>query len=347
MKAILGIAPFLCMGILSCSSLPAFGQESLPGDQRLSGHLVEKTFEPQRLVLQQSSAVFYESRKPALYGIVMSSDGYILTKASELAKVRENLKKPNVDGSEKALTVYVGRKRYTDVKTVSVDAQWDIALVKVDAQGLIPIKMAETSAVPQGTWVVTNGSTSKARRRVNIGIISAKAREIKGALPVVMGVGLKKHDKGVEITGITPKSGAEAAGIQKGDIVLTFDGADVSDRDEILEILKDKQPKDKVNIKLLRGDKELELDLELQARPQSNAPQSRNDQMSGDVSARRDSFPRVIQTDISHNPRQSGGPLITLDGECIGLSIARANRAESFAIPVEELKQVYSELTRK
>ena len=308
---------------------------------------MEQTFEEQRLVLQQSSAAFYGGRKQSLYGIVMSSDGYIITKASELVKIREGLKPSGDEETAKKLTVYIDQKRYSDVKTIATDTKWDLALVKIDAQGLIPVKLASTSAVAQGTWVVANGSSSKRRRRVNIGIISAKPREIKGALPVVMGVGLKKHAKGVEITGIAPKSGAESAGFKKGDIITSFDGAGVKDRDEVLELLKDKQPKDKVNIKLLRGDKELELDLELAARPQNNKPTSRNDQMSGDVSARRDSFPRIIQTDISYNPRQSGGPLITLDGECVGLNIARANRAESFAIPVEELKQVYEKLSKK
>jgi serine protease Do len=39
-----------------------------------------------------------------------------------------------------------------------------------------------------------------------------------------------------------------------------------------------------------------------------------------------------------------GGPLLDLDGRCIGMNIARANRAESFAIPVEELRDVISRL---
>ena len=62
--------------------------------------------------------------------------------------------------------------------------------------------------------------------------------------------------------------------------------------------------------------------------------------MSGDVSVRRSGFPRVLQHDTQGSSRTVGGPLLDLDGKCIGMNIARANRAESFAIPVEELREV-------
>ena len=68
--------------------------------------------------------------------------------------------------------------------------------------------------------------------------------------------------------------------------------------------------------------------------------------MSGDYSKRRDSFPRVLQTDIPFSARTIGGPLLNLDGECVGMNIARANRAESFAIPVEELREVLKKLMK-
>jgi serine protease Do len=41
-----------------------------------------------------------------------------------------------------------------------------------------------------------------------------------------------------------------------------------------------------------------------------------------------------------------GGPLLDLDGRCIGMNIARANRAESYAIPAEELKELAERLMK-
>jgi serine protease Do len=42
-----------------------------------------------------------------------------------------------------------------------------------------------------------------------------------------------------------------------------------------------------------------------------------------------------------------GGPLLDLDGKCVGMNIARANRAESFAIPVEEVKEIAARLMKQ
>jgi S1-C subfamily serine protease len=38
-----------------------------------------------------------------------------------------------------------------------------------------------------------------------------------------------------------------------------------------------------------------------------------------------------------------GGPLLDLDGKCIGMNIARVNRSETFAIPAAELQLLIGE----
>ena len=74
---------------------------------------------------------------------------------------------------------------------------------------------------------------------------------------------------------------------------------------------------------------------------------NRNDQMSGEFSPHRSGFPRVMQHDILGSRSVVGGPLLDLDGRCIGMNIARANRAESFAIPVEDLKALAERLMKQ
>jgi len=117
-------------------------------------------------------------------------------------------------------------------------------------------------------WIVTNGSSSKKGRRVNIGIISANAREIKGAPPVMLGLGLKnnKDEKGIEITNVADNSGAKEAGVLKGDIIKHFDGKDVTTKEEIIDIIRKKQPGDFAEVQLLREDKMETLSMELRPR---------------------------------------------------------------------------------
>ncbi|MGJ8655844.1 MAG: S1C family serine protease [Akkermansiaceae bacterium] len=339
----------LCLGLVSCSQIPALGQSSLSGDLRMNGKQVEAAFETQRAVLQQSSAAIYKGTRPIGYGVIMSSDGYILTKRSELFLFDPKTKKSTL---KQGLKIIIDTDRYAKVTLLASDIEWDLAILKIDAKNLTPVEWASPTDIEQGTWVVTNGSSSKSRRRVNVGIISAHAREIQGDLPVMLGVGLleKDDESGIEITNVAKDSGAEAAGILKGDIIKKFDGLEVTKREQIIDIIREKQPGDFVEVEFLRADKTLKQKMELKPRKEvqgeAKKVQNRNDQMSGDFSERRNSFPMALQHDIDQNSRQMGGPLLNLAGKAVGINIARANRAESFAIPAKEAQKVYQEMLK-
>lgn len=318
---------------------PLHAQQSLESDYRTTGNAVVAAFEPQRAVLQKSSAVMLDGRKEIAYGIVISEDGHILTKASEIEAV-------------KTLGVTVDTVRYKDVRVVATDPKWDVALVKIEAAGLVPVVYAPTSDIRQGSWLVGNGASSRSIRRALPCVVSAKSREIPtgGTGPlagVALGVGLVENAEHLEISEVAEKGGAKQAGLEKGDVILAIDGKKVSKKEDIAGILKDHSSGSSVKVTIRRGKEEKTLEVKLMARSEMMGPQmNRNDQMSGDVSKRRTGFPRIIQTDLLANSASVGGPLIDLEGRCVGMNIARANRSESFAIPVEELKELADRLRK-
>lgn len=319
--------------------------QSLSSEYRTNGTETRQVFEPLRQVLQNSSAVLYRGSKRIAYASIVSEDGYLLTKASEI----ESPKNPKPE-EKTALAVRVGEGvLYKEVQVVAVSTAWDVALLKIDAKDLIPVNYADHSSVEQGSWVVMNGASSRIRRRVKVGIISANTRAITGPIPVVIGVSLKEKDKQLVIEAVGAKSGAEQAGLKKGDIVIALDGQEISTRADLQKLLSDKEPKDVIKLKIERSGESLELPVTLQARPSTGGARgmSRNDMMSGRFSQRRDSFDRVLQVDIPTSFRSCGGPLINLEGQCIGMVIARANRAETFVIPLEEMKMLFEELKAK
>ena len=57
-------------------------------------------------------------------------------------------------------------------------------------------------------------------------------------------------------------------------------------------------------------------------------------------------FPRVIEHDSDLFPNQCGGPLYDLNGKAIGLNIARVARVSSYAIPAQDVLDVYRKLRR-
>ena len=305
----------------------ALAQQSLETDFRTTGDAVLAVFEPQREVMQKSSAVIYKGRKEIAYGMVISADGYLLTKASE------------VEGAGD-IDVRVDTELFKDAKVVITDARWDVALLKVKATDLVPATYAPDSKLGEGTWVVVNGATSRTKRRILAGVISAQSREIGAEGGPALGVTLTESEEILEVQGVSEGSGAEEAGLKKGDIIVKVNGKAVKVLKDLVKLLEDMKAGDVAKVSLKRDGKRMEVDVKLSAKGELFANQSRNDQMSGDYSKRRSGFPRVIQHHILASSSTMGGAVIDLQGRVVGMNIARANRAETFAIPVEELKEL-------
>jgi len=165
----------------------------------------------------------------------------------------------------------------------------------------------------------------------------------------VLGVTLKVTDDGLRVESLVEGGGAARAGIAEGDIIKQVGGKEVTTPEEIAEVIGERTAGDAIEVRYLRDGEEATAEVTLLAREELFAEQmmSRNDMMSGDFSKRRSAFPRVIQHDILGNSSSVGGPLLQLDGRCIGMNIARANRAESFAIPVPEVREIADRLMQK
>ena len=310
-------------------------QQSLESDYRTSGKAVAAVFEAQRTVLQSSSAVILDGRKDAGYAVVISPVGHLLAKASEFLELKQ-------------ASVTVDRTNYPEVKLLAVDPEWDVALLKIEAEGLVPVVYAPTSDVPQGTWVVANGASTRSTRRSLAGIVSAKIREIPASGGPALGVVLKPKSKVLEIDSVNETSGAKQAGLLKGDVLLAIEGKSVTRIEDIAAALRDRKAGSLVKVTYRRGTEEKTVEVRLNARSEMFTDQmNRNDMMSGDFSKRRSGFPRVLQHDILGSGRITGGPLLDLEGRCLGMNIARANRAESFAIPVENLKALGERLLQE
>lgn len=338
-------------GVALWLSLPVAGQ-SLEGDFRKEGLHVRASYDEVTENFQTGSAVIYDDWQPNGYGVIVSEDGLVLVKTSELEPIEK-------------LSLVIGKKKYREVEVVASSPDWDVSLLKVDAEGLEPVRFSE-SEPSHGTIVLSNGATSRLRRRAQIGVIAANARAVGTGSLAVLGISMVRDEEGpLLVTKISPQSGAKDGGMELKDEIVSIDGTEVKVADEVPELLADKGPGDTVQIVVRRFEKvegsevvedpfdfvekmepvEKELQVELRERQEVFPEQlSRNDQMSGEFSKRRSHFPRVIQHDTSLAQRTTGGPLLTLDGKCVGMNIAYASRECSYAIPAKELQELIVEL---
>ena len=98
-------------------------------------------------------------------GFIYSSDGYIVTNHH----VIKNAKK---------IIVKLNNKTELTAKVVGSDEQSDIALLKVKAKNLQPVKIGNSEDIKVGQWVLAIGSPFGFESTVTAGIVSAKGRSL-------------------------------------------------------------------------------------------------------------------------------------------------------------------------
>jgi serine protease Do len=249
-------------------------------------------------------------------GTVVAADGLIVTKASQLT---EKLECRLADGRKLTATL-IGRDEATD-----------LALLHVDAANLTPVVWATEPAAPGSLAAATGPGEGPTL----IGVIS----DVPQAMPGPMrrnpqhgwlGVTLGPAGEGPEVREVTPDSAAEKAGLKHGDQIKRLDGAEIHSADQFIETLSKLPPNKKVTLVVGRKDQQLELEATLGRSP-GRLPQ--DNWGGGPFSDRRWGFAAVVPHDLAIAPTDCGGPLVDIDGRCLGVNIARALRVTSYALP--------------
>lgn len=105
-------------------------------------------------------------------GFVLSADGLIMTNAHV------------VDGADEVI-VTLPDKREFKARIVGTDTRTDVAVVKIEANGLVPVKVGDINRLRVGEWVMAIGSPFGLENTVTAGIVSAKQRDTGEYLPFI------------------------------------------------------------------------------------------------------------------------------------------------------------------
>ena len=274
-----------------------------------------------------------DGKTELVLGTVFSSDGWIVTKKSEIEFASD-------------LKCVFGDDTEFSAKVIASDTRYDLALLKIEAKDLTAVPMTNKSiAVEAGQIVVSCNEDGEA---MSMGLVTAEPRRFSlRQQPATngrgfLGVVCRSSDEGLVVRTVTERSGAERAGLERGDVILTMEGKPVTTTDKLIEILTNYQPKAKIQISINRGKDLLDLEAILGKRP--NGANDRSDRWGGGpFSDRRFGFPTVIPHDSVIKPEQCGGPLLNSDGQVIGLNIARAIRVATYAVPIKEVVKFIDE----
>ena len=283
--------------------------------------------------------IYCDARRVAL-GTIVDPEGFLITKASQLK-----------EGPIECLMPDGGK---VPGQLVATDYEHDLAMIRVQASGLETPHWGRAEITP-GMWVAipdVGGELSSVRvagtgsRVTGLGVVGVAPRPIK-ATPAMLGISVDPRiiSEGAVVADVLPRGGASEAGMERGDVVLRVEDSDVNSIEDIKSTLADYRAGDEVSVVVQRGDEEVKLTILLRSRSYIlfNLDDLR---MSGRLSKRRDGFVSVFQMDAAVRPELCGGPVVDAAGKVVGITIARATRVASYAIPFRDLRPVLRDLRK-
>lgn len=104
-------------------------------------------------------------RESAGSGVIISEDGYIVTNNHVVENADE-------------ITITLNDNREFTARVIGLDADTDLALLKIDAEQLPAIVIGDSDQLKVGEWVLAVGNPFNLTSTVTAGIVSAKARNL-------------------------------------------------------------------------------------------------------------------------------------------------------------------------
>ena len=317
-----------CAVVVACSTASLAQAQQLPSSYLKNGPKFRAAFRPVVNSVTHSVVRVFANGEPAALGVIVRSDGYLLSKASQL---------------QGTLSVMLDDGREIPGRLVAADVASDLALVQVQETDLVAVEWEERET-PVGSWVVSAGNTTMP---VGVGVVSVGEREIapqRGVLGVVLDdVGI-----GATISRVFPGSAAARAGLEVGDIITNVSGQLILTRENLINHLSQYRPGETLPLIVKRGEKQEQVMATLGNEWSASADrQARQNMMGGALSIRSGGFMEALQHDTVLRPEDCGGPVLNLQGKVVGLNIARAGRVESYALPVASVKRTLGSLFMK
>lgn len=309
------------------SFLRRLGRFDAPSQNSRSHESVRAAFRDVVSSVTKSTVRVLSDGSQVALGTVVHPKGLVLTKASEIK-------------GDLVCAAHDGKR--LPAKIVGISHDHDLALLKLDKAKLIAVKWAAQTRPQVGAWLATTSGAVDPRA---IGIVSALPRRI--AMPqAVLGIQLTSTSEGAQVLFVIADSSASRARVQKGDIVVRVGATAVRTPDEVSSAIRTHQPGDRVTLAIRRDGKPTTITATLGNRQYlGNQAQSEiMESLGGPLSKRRGGFPSVLQHDTVLRPRDCGGPVVDIDGNVVGINIARASRVASFAIPATEIAAILPEL---
>ncbi len=270
-------------------------------------------------------------------GLVVDAAGRIVTKRSEVQSC-EKLHCRTVDG------------RDLPCRIVGEAMEHDVALLATDVPDLKAARWANDSAEVIGQIVASIGLAATPLHFGAVCGIGVKNPAVPGQLPINGQEKSPEGESGLAFTKVwdhRPDVGRLREQLHEGDYIVQIDGTPTPTPEHFVTAR---------NARLGRADAIIGERIALEVRRGSETRRvfaplisevnvTEFEWKQSPLSLRRNGFPRVFSHDGGIAPHQCGGPVVNLQGEVVGINIARADAVQSFVIPTRLLKKLIADLS--
>ncbi|RYD26877.1 MAG: PDZ domain-containing protein, partial [Verrucomicrobiaceae bacterium] len=259
----------------------------------------------------------------AAYGTVIGDGTKILTKWSQVMRAVEDFR------------VEDGNGEVRPVKITGVYKEEDLAVLTIEGAPLTPVKWTPAPLELGGFLVAAQPDG----RPAGYGVVSVLERNLRKESQGFLGIVADRHDgTGVKIGDVTKGSGAGAAGLKAGDVILKVGDRDISGLNELKNALWGAKPGTEIELSVLKGGQREESVRVIlgssQEMPQfAEGRLMQMERMGSRLNEVRDDFSNVVETDMVIEPEQAGGPVANLKGEVVGITMSRSGRTRSYVMP--------------
>ena len=221
------------------------------------------------------------------------------------------------------------------LEIVTRNTEDDLVLLRAPQENAdgVDINVQSATALKSGSFIITPESDGAGL----VSVIGSKSfTSPKQKRPGFLGVRPADHkdNGGALLEMVTNDGAAKRAGLKVGDVVTKLNETTITNQAEMRKFLRTVKPGSNVVAIIIRDDEEMEKTIKLGEFTSSHSADSVA------KSARRDGFSKIILHDADLKPTDCGGPVFDLNGNFVGLNIARNSRVRSYLIPPATVKKL-------
>lgn len=310
---------------MTMGSPVAFSQQTLPINRLTNGPRVLTAFEPAIQEVRPSVVRVLMDNQPVALGLIVAADGLVISKASEIDPIRR-------------ITIQRGTETLS-ARTVGWSQTHDLVLFQIASSGGRVPEWSTGEDPAVGQFLITPGAQ---QLPLAVGVVSVARRAIeKDEIHGVLGVQLVQEREEAVILNAFDEGAAAVAGLRDGDQIRKVGAVAIGTRQDLIQEIAKHSPGETVTLEIVRNRQTLNFSATL-THPFGTflSRIAQQNRLGGEISDRASGFPIAIQHDSVLKPEECGGPAVNINGQIVGINIARSGRTESLLIPTSVVQEV-------